>query len=180
MYKKRKIGVSIPCYNEEDFIGKTLDNIPDFMDKIYVVDDASKDKSSSVIKQYAKKDKRIVLIQNKKNMGNGFGCVAGFKKAIKDGCDIVCIVAGDNQCRQEYLIDLVEEVVSDSCDYAKANRFSNPKELEQMPTFRKVGNIFMSFINKFATGYYSIFDPLNSYSATRISTLKKMDLDAIS
>ncbi len=180
MYKKRIIGVSIPCYNEEDFIGKTLEGLPDFLDKIYVIDDASQDKTARIIADYAKKDERIKLLKNKKNMGNGFSVVSGFKQAINDGCDIVCIVAGDNQCRLEYLAGLVDEVVADNCDYAKANRFVNLQELKQMPRFRKLGNIFMSFINKFATGYYSVFDPLNSYSATRVSTLKKMDLDSIS
>lgn len=180
MYKGLKVGVSIPCFNEEDFIGKTLDGLPDFIDKAYVVDDCSKDKSREVIKEYAKKDDRVVLLANEKNMGNGFGCVRGFKQAVDDGCDIACIVAGDNQCRQEYLGQLVEQVANGNCDYAKANRFVNMKELQAMPRFRKLGNIFMSFINKFATGYYSVFDPLNSYSATRITTLQQMDLDAIS
>lgn len=180
MYRSKKIGVSIPCLNEEGFIGKTIDGLPDFMDKIYVVDDGSTDGTAAIVKKYAKKDKRVILLKNEKNMGNGYSVVRGFKQAIEDKCDIVCIVAGDNQCRLEYLPALIDPVVDDLCDYAKANRFVDLKELQQMPKFRKAGNIFMSFINKFATGYYSVFDPLNSYSATRASTLKAMDLDAIS
>jgi glycosyltransferase involved in cell wall biosynthesis len=180
MYKNNKISVTIPCLNEEDFIGKTLDSVPKFVDRIYVVDDGSTDGTRKVIKKYAKRDKRIKPLINDKNMGNGYSVVRGFKESVSQGFQICCIVAGDNQCRQEYLESLVSEVVEDHCDYAKANRFANTQELKQMPAFRKFGNVFMSFINKFATGYYSIFDPLNSYSAIRVSTLAKMDLDSVS
>lgn len=172
--------MSIPALNEEGFIVKTLDNVPDFVDRIYVIDDGSTDKTQQLIKKYAAKDKRVHLLVNEKNRGNGYSVIRAFKEAIKDGYDINCIVAGDNQCRQEYLPNLIDEVAADHCDYAKANRFVNLQELQQMPRFRKISNIIMSFINKFATGYYSVFDPLNSYSATRVSTLEKMDLDSIS
>ncbi len=180
MYKNNKISMSIPCLNEEKFIDKTIANVPDFVDKIYVINDGSTDKTEKVVKDLAKKDKRITLINNEKNMGNGYSVIQAFKRAIKEDYDINCIVAGDNQCRQEYLEKLVDEVADDHCDYAKANRFVNLQELKQMPAFRKFGNVFMSFLNKFATGYYSIFDPLNSYSATKVNTLAKMDLDSIS
>lgn len=180
MYRGKKISMSIPCLNEEKLITKTLDNVPDFVGKIYVIDDGSTDKTGDVVRKYAKNDKRVQLIVNEKNMGNGFSVVRTFKEAIKDGYDINCIVAGDNQCRQEYLQQMVDEVIDDRCDYAKANRFAYMSDLSQMPKFRRHANVFMSFINKFATGYYSIFDPLNSFSATRVSTLAKLDLDSIS
>jgi glycosyltransferase involved in cell wall biosynthesis len=180
MYRNQKISMSIPALNEEGFINKTLDNVPDFVNRVYVIDDGSTDKTQDIVKEYAKKDKRVKLLINERNRGNGYSVVRAFKEAIKEGYDINCIVAGDNQCRQEYLASIIDEVVDDHCEYAKANRFVHMDELKQMPTFRKVSNVFMSFINKFATGYYSVFDPLNSYSATRVSALKKMDLDSIS
>ena len=116
--------MSIPCLNEEKLIGKTVSNIPGFIDKVYIVDDGSTDGTRSEIERLARLDKRIELLVNEKNMGNGFSVVRAFKEAIKHGYDINCIVAGDNQCRQEYLKDLVAEVADDNCDYAKANRFS--------------------------------------------------------
>lgn len=180
MFKGKVISVSIPCYNEASFIGKTLLNIPDFVDKIYVIDDCSSDKSVQVITSLSNKDKRIMLIKNKKNMGNGYSVVQGFKMAIKDGSDTICIVAGDNQCRIEYLEKLVDGVVTDKYSYVKANRFTHIEELKTMSKFRQMGNIIMSLLSKFASGYYSILDPLNSYSAIDAAILKKIPLDQLS
>ncbi len=172
--------MAVPCLNEAKLIVKTLDNVPEYVDRIYVIDDGSTDGTGKIVQSYAKNDKRVKLIVNKVNRGNGYSVVRAFKESIREGYDINCIVAGDNQCRQEYLSNMIDEVIDDHCDYAKANRFAHVKELQQMPKFRKVANIFMSFINKFATGYYSVFDPLNSFSATRVSTLEQLELDDIS
>lgn len=180
MYRKKKIGVSIPCYNEENFIDKTLSALPEYVDKVYVTDDGSTDHTQQVIKKFVKKDPRIVLLVNTPNMGNGYSVVNGFKHAIKDNCDIACIVAGDNQYPTEYLSNLIDGVIDEKYDYVKGNRFFHKRELEQMPRFRKIGNVVMSIISKFASGYYSISDPLNSFSAININILKRMNLNDIS
>lgn len=180
MYRNMKISMSVPAYNEEKLIIPTLEKVPEFVDKIYVVDDGSIDQTAAKVIAYIKRHKRVELIKNEKNRGNGYSVIQAFKRAIDEDYDINCIIAGDDQCRQEYLASLIDEVIDDNCEYAKANRFQNFAELQQMPKFRKVSNILMSFINKFATGYYSVFDPLNSFSATKVSTLAQLDLDSIS
>ena len=43
MYKETKIAVVVPAYNEEQLISKTVTTIPNFVDKIIVVDDKSKE-----------------------------------------------------------------------------------------------------------------------------------------
>ena len=43
MYKDKSICVVVPAYNESTQIDKVLSTMPDFVDKIVVVDDASKD-----------------------------------------------------------------------------------------------------------------------------------------
>ena len=42
MYKKLTVGVTVPAYNEEKLITKTLSTIPDYVDHIVVVNDAMK------------------------------------------------------------------------------------------------------------------------------------------
>jgi glycosyltransferase involved in cell wall biosynthesis len=51
MYKEHKIGVVIPAHNEENHIKDTVETLPDFVDKIYVVDDGCTDKTSEIVKK---------------------------------------------------------------------------------------------------------------------------------
>jgi glycosyltransferase involved in cell wall biosynthesis len=43
MYQGDRIAVVVPAYNEAGLIGEVLDDIPEFVDRTYVVDDASTD-----------------------------------------------------------------------------------------------------------------------------------------
>ena len=42
MYKNKIIGVVVPCHNEEKQIGKVVETMPKFVDKIIIVDDKVK------------------------------------------------------------------------------------------------------------------------------------------
>jgi glycosyltransferase involved in cell wall biosynthesis len=71
--KKPLVSVVMPVYNDEKYVGEAIESIlnqtfEDF--EFIIIDDASKDNSLKIIKEYAKKDKRIKLIINKKNKGN--------------------------------------------------------------------------------------------------------------
>ena len=64
MYKEHKIGVVVLAHNEENHIKDTIETLPDFVDKIYVVDDGSTDKTAEIVKTLT--DQRIHLIQHEK------------------------------------------------------------------------------------------------------------------
>ena len=95
MYKQSIIGVAIPAYNEEKLIQKTLQTIPDFVDKIYVVDDESKDQTHDIIQKHSSLDPRIYIIRHERNKGVGGAVISGFRRAIIDKMDIVAVMAGD-------------------------------------------------------------------------------------
>ena len=52
MIQKKTIAVVVPCYNEEAQIGMVIDTMPEYVDKIVVVNDLSKDKTSEVVASY--------------------------------------------------------------------------------------------------------------------------------
>jgi glycosyltransferase involved in cell wall biosynthesis len=179
MYKKRKIAVSVPAYNEKKLIRKTLETIPSFIDLIVVVDDKSKDKTSDEIIACKKKDKRIHFIASKKNQGLGKTVIKAHTYASEKSADIVVVMAGDNQMNPKYLPLLLDAIIDDNYDYVKGNRFFHRQDLKTMPKYRILGNIFLTFVSKFCTGYWSISDPINGYTALRITTLKKIDMSKI-
>src|SRR4030042_1143294 len=59
MYKKKTIGVVVPCYNEEKQIVKVIKTMPAFVDKIIVIDDKSQDKTVRLVSDYAKANRLI-------------------------------------------------------------------------------------------------------------------------
>ena len=163
MYKKLRIGVAVPAYNEELLIEKTLTTMPDFVDHIVVINDCSTDKTLEIIQRLMKKDKRIFLIDNEVNRGIGYGLTAGLKKAAELECDRVAVMAGDAQMDPKYLAPLLDNMEKRDLDFVKANRFMHLEELKSMPKYRRIGNIVVTILTKFATGYYSIFDTQNGY-----------------
>lgn len=84
MKRKPKISVIMTVYNAEKYLSETIDSIlnQSFKDfELIAVNDKSADKSLNVIKEYMKKDKRIILINNRKNFGPTTSLNIGLKIA---------------------------------------------------------------------------------------------------
>jgi len=43
MYRGRSVGIVVPAYNEEGFVGDVIETLPEYADRVYVVDDCSTD-----------------------------------------------------------------------------------------------------------------------------------------
>ena len=56
MLNNKTIAVVIPCYNEETQIGMVIETMPDFVDRIIIVNDCSKDTTSMVVREYINKE----------------------------------------------------------------------------------------------------------------------------
>src|SRR3989344_6970403 len=72
--KPEPVSIIIPCYNEEETIGRTIESLlqldyPKEMIEIIIVDDKSKDDSARIAQSYAKKHKNVRVIVNKINSG---------------------------------------------------------------------------------------------------------------
>jgi glycosyltransferase involved in cell wall biosynthesis len=74
MLKKKTVAVVVPAYNEEKQIGMVLETMPDFVDRIVVVNDKSTDNTAKVVEEYIKKDNGEVrdLNHRKKIVPNNY------------------------------------------------------------------------------------------------------------
>lgn len=179
MYQQKTIAVVVPAYKEEELIGETLSSIPEYVDRIYAVDDGSPDRTFNIIQKMAEKDSRIVPIKVTKNGGVGATIVTGYKRSLEDGMDVVVVMAGDNQMDPDYLPDILAPVVEGRADYSKGNRLLSPEYRRGMSRWRLFGNLLLTILNKVASGYWHIVDPQNGYTAISRRTLESIDLDAI-
>ncbi len=73
------LSIIVPCYNAEKNISRTIENLLEVnykkLQKIVVVDDCSTDNSYKIIKKYADKYAKLILVKTPKNTG----CAAGAK-----------------------------------------------------------------------------------------------------
>ncbi|MBW1711978.1 MAG: glycosyltransferase family 2 protein [Deltaproteobacteria bacterium] len=173
MYRDKKVALVIPAYNEEGLIGSTLDKVPDLIDKIYVVDDRSTDRTAELVRQRAAADGRLTLIEHERNRGPGGSIISGYLRSAEDGNDLTVVVGGDDQMPLDVVTDLLDPVIDGKCDYAKGNRFHHiGPTLEKMPKIRLVGNMIITALTKLCSGYYKIMDVVDGYTCISRQAIK--------
>jgi glycosyltransferase involved in cell wall biosynthesis len=175
----KRVAVVIPAYDEEQLLGPTVESVPSFVDRIYVVDDKSKDATVERAKALAQADPRVHLIEHERNRGVGAAIVTGYKQAIADKVDVTAVMAADNQMDPEDLQHLCEPVARGELDYAKANRLFTGQAWELIPRYRYLGNAVLSLLTKVASGYWHIADSQSGYTAVSLEYLELLDLDRI-
>jgi glycosyltransferase involved in cell wall biosynthesis len=177
MLEGKRVAVVVPAHNEQDLIGPTLASMPSFVDRVYVVDDASTDATAE--RAAAAADPRVELIRHERNQGVGAAIVSGYKAALRERMDVTCVMAGDNQMDPEELEMLAAPVARGEVDYAKANRLFTGKAWELIPRNRYLGNAALSMMTKIASGYWPVTDSQAGYTALGLETLVVLDLDRI-
>ena len=173
-----KIAVVIPCYRVKDHILEVIEGIGPEVSKIYVVDDACPDRSGNFVQKNSK-DKRLSFIFHEENQGVGGAVISGYKAAFADGADVVVKIDGDGQMDPSLISAIAKPVVEGSADYSKGDRFDSLENLFGMPKVRIFGNAVLSLWAKFSTGYWSMTDPTNGFTAIHRRALEAMNLDKI-
>lgn len=170
--------VVVPAHDEEAHIGDVLGTMPELVDEVVVVDDCSTDGTAEIVR--AAEDARVRLMCNPVNEGVGGAMAAGYKRALEGGGDVFAKVDGDGQMDPADLPKLLDPIADGRADYAKGNRFLGRDSLASMPPVRLVGNVVLTFMTKFASGYWHVFDPQNGYTAVTRELLERIDLEGLS
>jgi len=179
MYRDQTIAVIVPAYNEEKLIGKVLKTIPSFIDRIVVVDDASRDRTGEVVRARQGDDSRIVYLRHPKNEGVGGAIITGYKWALENEVSISVVMAGDAQMDPKDLPRLLDPLVVGEADYTKGNRLFTGRAWSIIPKTRYLGNAVLSFLTKIASGYWHVADSQSGYGAVTLDVLKTIDLDSV-
>lgn len=180
MYKGKSIAVIVPAHNEEALIGHVLTTIPDFVDWVIVVNDASTDKTADVVRSHCVFETgRITLLHHETNQGVGAAIVTGYRRALELGMDIAAVMAGDAQMDPEDLPRILDPITTGEVDYMKGNRLFRGESWEMIPRVRYLGNAILSLLTKIASGYWHIADSQSGYTAITGTALRRIDLDRI-
>ena len=178
MFGQKKIAVVMPAHNEALIIGRAVEQVPEYVDYIIVIDDASTDNTIEALAKVAKRS-GLSSIRHRRNRGVGRAIVSGYKRSLKLGADVVAVMAGDAQMDPNDLPILLDPVVAGKADYAKGNRLSWPGASKEMPIMRFIGNHVLSILTRITSGYRDVRDSQCGYTAVSRETLERIDLDAL-
>lgn len=204
MYHGHSVAVVVPAYNEEGFVADVLADIPDYVDRIYAVDDCSTDGTWAEITAFARGaapdhvatvdglaaadggptsppagDTRVVPIRHETNRGAGGAIKTGYQHALEDGMDVTVTIDADGQMDPDDMPRVIDPIVFGVADYAKGNRLAGARVPGTMPTFRWVGNWMLTLLTKVASGYWRTRDPQNGYTAISLPALEAIDLGSL-
>lgn len=173
------IAVVIPCYKVTAHVLSVIERIGPEVAAIYAVDDCCPEKSGDFIIKYCQ-DPRVQVVFNTVNKGVGGATIAGYHSAIGSGHSVIVKIDGDGQMAPELIPQFVAPILEGLADYTKGNRFYDLTHISRMPTIRLIGNAALSFMSKFSSGYWDIFDPTNGYTAIHARVAAHLPMDKIS
>ena len=134
-----KIVASIPCYNEERFIGEVVLKAKKYVDQVIVIDDGSHDGTSQIAEAAG-----ALVINHKVRKGAGAATKSCFEAAKVNSADVVVTLDGDNQHTPEEIPVLIAPILKGKADLVIGSRFLVGKN--NMPNYRKFGINFITWL----------------------------------
>ena len=163
------ITVIIPAYNEEQSIGKVVDDIPnDIVKYVIVVNNNSSDNTVQV----AQKAGAITLDEPRK--GYGWACLKGIEHSIKLKTDIVVFLDGDYSDYPQEIPDLVKPILDNNMDMVIGSRVLGKREKGSLTPQQVFGNWLATKLIRIF--YRAKFTDLGPFRAIKSSALKKLEM----
>jgi glycosyltransferase involved in cell wall biosynthesis len=167
MYKGQSITVIIPCLNEEQGIEKVLRAMPEFVDEVVVVDNASTDRTSDVAAALGAK----VIREDVRGYGRAYK--RGF--AVATG-DLIITLDGDHSYPVDALSYLLEAFLHLDIDFLNTSRFP-VRDSRAMSFKHKIGNLLLS-VAMSVLYFRWVRDSQSGMWVFRRSIVKEMKLEA--
>lgn len=94
------IGVCIATYNQEKYIAQCIESvlmqICTWPIRIYIGNDCSTDRTTSICQQFANEHSHIVLINREHNLGLTANTIQLLQQIREDGCEYIAMLDGDD------------------------------------------------------------------------------------
>ena len=177
--RTQRVAVFVVAYNAESHIRETLTRIPDelieHLASIYVIDDSSKDDTSSVARALQEEIPILEVARTPYNQGYGGNQKLGYQYASERGFDVVVLLHGDGQYAPEFLPRILAPFADPETSAVFGSRMMVPGAARRggMPMYKYVGNRILTAIeNKLLDTNLSEFH--SGYRAYRVSSLERV------
>ena len=175
--KNNYISIILPTLNEVDNISSIIKKIVNlsgnFLIEIIVVDDASTDGTTSLVKKLSQEDNRIRLINRYDRNG--------LSSAIKEGTlsasgDVIAVMDTDGQHQVESLYEAIEELLVTDKDLIIGSRFLNSSLIRGLSDNRKKGSSIANSLAKFSLSreYSKLTDIMSGFIVFKSQTVLKL------
>ena len=148
---KSDISFVLPSFNERNNILPLLDELLELSDvyelELIVIDDNSTDGTSSLVRERAKKNRRIRLINR---LGR-----SGLSSAIKEGCinatgEVIAIMDTDGQHEVSSIKVAIQKLLDNRLDLVIGSRFLNESSIQGLSQKREGGSIIANSFERFS------------------------------
>ncbi len=168
------LSILLPCYNEEKLliksyleVIKSLKNLKIKNYEIIFIDDGSTDNSINLIKKLKRKNKKVKLLINKKNMGLGYN----FKKGLKiSKGEYFIFIPSDNSHSSSQIIKILKYKDKDY-DFITTYYTNRFKQNFFRHLFTSVYTPFLNFI------YGTNFKYYNGLTLYKLNILKNLKFE---
>jgi dolichol-phosphate mannosyltransferase len=173
-----KLSVVIPAHNEAESIATTVGDTTQALSaagidyEVLVIDDASVDGTSAVVKALAESDERIQYHRSHYNRGFGLTVRAGLDRFSGDAVAIMMADGSDDPA------DLVtyHEVLADGFDCAFGSRFKGGSRVSEYPRVKLILNRLVNWGIRalFRHGYDDTTNAFKAYKREVIETVQPL------
>lgn len=165
------IRVIIPAFNEEGSIAKVINDIPNHIDEVVVVDNQSTDDTA----KEARRAGATVLYE--KNMGYGYACLRGLAhlKNLNEPTDIVVFLDGDYSDYPEQMDSIISPILEKDIDLVIGARTKSRREPGSMTFPQIFGNWLATTLMRLF--FNSKFTDLGPFRAIKYEKLLHLNME---
>lgn len=149
-----------PVYNERGKIGPTVAKVPrGAVEEIVVVSDASDDGSDEEARLAG-----ATVLRHDKTLGVGAAIRTGLQYGIKNGYDVLVVMAGNDKDDPTEIPKLVAPILERGADYVQGSRYARGGAYGKMPLHRVILTRAYPWLVRLVTGF-PITDATNGFRA---------------
>lgn len=165
------IRVIIPAYNEEQSIAKVINDIPQIVSEIIVVNNNSNDFTSK------KAEDAGATVIHEKRLGYGYACLKGLDYICNNNnTDIVVFLDGDYSDYPEELIKIINPIINRNVDFVLGSRIKSLREVGAMMPQQIFGNWIATHLMKlFFNANYTDLGPFRAIKFKKLMALNMED-----